>query len=286
MDKSQGLTPSATLAGPQPGSVLLHLTIVCAAMGLTSLEPVQRAWAELAGRELWVVMPVGLWLAYMCATWPAILAFDRMDRTGRPAWLAVTKIQAARERAWQPDFADGVRVALRNNLLLLPPSLLVLMAAFRARGWEMSPTLPGWGETFLQLAVLTLLTDLFFDLGHRLLHTPWLMKRVHALHHRYTAPCGLASQYQHPVEYLLTGVAPLGLAGLIVLPHAYVTLLFTFVGSLNAVCTHSGYNLPFASWAGHHDLHHARVRGNYGVTGLFDLLFGSWLPLGPKGERG
>lgn len=270
---------SSRLEGPRPGSFLLHATLLCGALLLSQQASFQQGWAALATVNPWLLLTGGLWLLAILSSWPAIGLTWLLDHKRGPRWLYRTKIQADRARPWQPTDREVVRLSLLNHLIFLPPTLLALQVALQARGWRFETTLPGAGEVLLDLVLLTLVTDLLFYLGHRALHRPWWMTHIHGAHHRFTASTGMASLYQHPVEFVLTGVAPLGLAALIVLPHAFTIAIFAVLGTLNVVITHSGYNLPFATWAGFHDLHHARVRGNFGVTGAVDWLLGTWLPL-------
>lgn len=263
---------------PHPANLLLHGLVLAGAFGLSRWPAFVGAWAALPrlGPPPLVVVG-GLWALSLLATWAPIGLYHLLDATRRPAWLYRHKIQPARPRPGQPTVAQTLWVGVFNHLVVLPLTLLFFYGLLRLRGWEPSGALPSAGTVILQLLGLTLLTDLFFYVGHRLLHRPWWMRHVHELHHRFTAPTGLASQYQHPVEFALTGVGPLALAGLVLAPDLATMALFAVMGSINVVATHSGYNLPFTTWAGHHDLHHARTVGNFGVTEIFDRLGGTLL---------
>ena len=55
------------------------------------------------------------------------------------------------------------------------------------------------------------ISEAVFYYNHRLLHLPWFYKRVHKIHHEFTAPIGLAAIYLHWFESLLSlGVALTG----------------------------------------------------------------------------
>jgi len=56
---------------------------------------------------------------------------------------------------------------------------------------------------------------------------------------------------------------------------AHPLTVFAWIGLAvtNALHSHSGYNFPWQAWSIHHDFHHFKNRGNFGVLGLLDWLF-------------
>jgi Delta7-sterol 5-desaturase len=61
------------------------------------------------------------------------------------------------------------------------------------------------GFIVLELALLLVWNELHFYVVHRLLHTKWLYKHVHAVHHRSTVPSPFSTYAMHPIEALLLG---------------------------------------------------------------------------------
>ena len=83
--------------------------------------------------------------------------------------------------------------------------------------------------------------------AHQLLHTSFLYKRVHKLHHQYAAPFGLAAEYAHPVETMILG------AGTISGPllycwytrefHILSMYIWVVLRLFQAIDAHSGYGI-------------------------------------------
>lgn len=89
---------------------------------------------------------------------------------------------------------------------------------------------PSWGTVAYQVALFFVLEDAWhywahrcvlhhypvfqvFDVGftHRTMHRiPVLYKRIHKLHHEFSAPFGLAAEYAHPIEILILGTGTVG----------------------------------------------------------------------------
>jgi sterol desaturase/sphingolipid hydroxylase (fatty acid hydroxylase superfamily) len=130
------------------------------------------------------------------------------------------------------------------------------------------------------------LNDVWFYGMHRLLHTEWLFKRVHSVHHRSVDVSPFTSYSFHPLEGLMltAWVIPTVLLLPIPLPLLGVVQV---IGLLNNVNAHLGYELqprwfvrvPPFSWltsSTFHNLHHAQVTGNYGLMlRVWDRVFGT-----------
>jgi Delta7-sterol 5-desaturase len=128
--------------------------------------------------------------------------------------------------------------------------------------------------------------DVYTYAVHRLMHTRWLYRHVHSVHHRSRAPSALTAFSFHPVEWLLLGLyIPLSMTAI---DYHLVTLAVVAVlqGFLNTM-PHCGHECAPRGWyenpvskifatAFYHDLHHQRTTCNYGtVTTLWDRLLGA-----------
>jgi sterol desaturase/sphingolipid hydroxylase (fatty acid hydroxylase superfamily) len=137
------------------------------------------------------------------------------------------------------------------------------------------PARYGWAWLLASLPLMLLWHDFYFYWTHRLLHRPWLLRHVHAVHHRSRNPSPWAAYAFHPVEALVNGlVTPLAL--LAVPLHWSVVLLFALHQITRNALGHAAVEtMPrgFATHAlgrhftttTHHHLHHETAKGNYGL---------------------
>ncbi len=127
----------------------------------------------------------------------------------------------------------------------------------------------------LSLPVMLLWQDLCYYLSHRLLHTRWLFRHIHAVHHRSREPSPWAGFSNHPVESMMTSGLPLTLLAFVPLQQD-VLLLYVLHQVARTAHGHAAieiYPHGFARhwfWGRftsttHHHLHHESIRGNYGL---------------------
>ncbi|KAG6850146.1 hypothetical protein H0H93_000531, partial [Arthromyces matolae] len=139
-----------------------------------------------------------------------------------------------------------------------------------------------------QIAFFFFFEDFFHFLAHQALHTGVLYKHIHKIHHKYSAPFGLAAEYAHPAEVMILGTGTI----LGPLLYCYFTQDFHIVTMyiwitlrlFQAIDAHSGYDfpwslhniLPFWSGAEHHDFHHMAFTNNYSTSfRWWDYMFGT-----------
>jgi methylsterol monooxygenase len=140
--------------------------------------------------------------------------------------------------------------------------------------WDAAPSL---AVATLQLAGLALVSEFAFYAAHRMLHTRYLFKHVHWIHHRESAPVAMAALYAHPAEALFGNVLPLGLGVLLLRPHLVVCCIWFVLATVGTCSEHSGYALPWwpAGRTRAHDEHHRLRQGHFAFLGLADGLFGT-----------
>ncbi|MET0404067.1 MAG: sterol desaturase family protein [Cystobacter sp.] len=153
--------------------------------------------------------------------------------------------------------------------------------------------LPPWYVMVGQIAFFIVLDDFLYYWMHRTLHTPWLYKHVHSVHHRITTPFALTGNYMHAVEFVATATLVLVGPSLV---GAHVVTLWAWVlfRQFEAVDGHSGYDapwnpgllIPFYKGSVYHDFHHRRFFGNYaGFFSYLDKLFGGTYAKGYEDYR-
>lgn len=209
------------------------------------------------------------------------LPFILFERVG---WLKKYKIQGKSN-------TPAAQEKCINRLLLYHfavnlPVMIVSYPVFKHMGMRSSLPLPSWKVVLTQIVFYFILEDFVFYWGHRVLHTKWLYKHVHSVHHEYATPFGLTSEYAHPAEILFLGFATIigpALTG----PHLMTLWLWMVLRVLETVEAHCGYHFPWSlsnflpiyGGSDFHDYHHRLLytkSGNYSSTFVYmDRIFGT-----------
>ena len=125
--------------------------------------------------------------------------------------------------------------------------------------------------------------DFYFYVTHRILHLPFVYKKVHCWHHKSLSVNAWSAFSFHPIE----GVLQIGIVLLVafILPiHAVVLAVFAGFLLFMSVYGHCGYELrpnklkAFNAFntSFHHAQHHQYIRFNFGIySTLWDNLFKS-----------
>ena len=123
--------------------------------------------------------------------------------------------------------------------------------------------------------------ELHFFCVHRLIHTPFLYKWVHSVHHNSVNPSPFSSLAMHPVEHILYFSSVL--LHLVIPSNPILALYQMHFAGFGAMVGHIGFDKVevgqggFDTHAYSHYLHHKHFEVNYG-DGLMplDKLFGTW----------
>ncbi|KAL6049930.1 Methylsterol monooxygenase 1 [Balamuthia mandrillaris] len=147
--------------------------------------------------------------------------------------------------------------------------------------------LPPWQTLLWHVLFCQFVEDLLFYWFHRLLHTKWLYKRIHKVHHTHTAPISWSAEVIHPAEFLIANIFPTMLGALLLRAHLFSLWCWIALAIYYSTEVHSGYIFPWSLeripligfiYAGprYHDRHHELFLGNYGssLTWL-DYVFGT-----------
>ncbi len=221
-------------------------------------------------------------------------------------YLATSGIFAWITRIRQPGLYTGLDRQIRREILwsLASAGIYGVPAGIVAWGWqnrgwtriyERIDSYPFW---YWPLSVLLFLAvhDTWFYWTHRLLHRPAWFRVAHAVHHESRPPTAWAAMSFHPWE-ALTGALVIPLLVFLIPIHVGALGLVLTIMTVMGITNHMGWEM-FPRWlvegragqwlitATHHQRHHDRYNGNYGLYFRFwDRLCGTDLGLGRFGSR-
>ncbi|RKF61845.1 Methylsterol monooxygenase [Erysiphe neolycopersici] len=170
---------------------------------------------------------------------------------------------------------ECTKLVLISHFTVELPQIWLFHPITKACGMSIGVPFPSLKTMCLQIAIFFVLEDTWHYWMHRAFHWGPLYKRIHKIHHHYSAPFGLAAEYASPIETMVLG------AGTVLIPtlwclitgnlHLVTMYLWIVCRLFQAIDSHSGYEFPWSLhhflpfWAGaeHHDIHHERFIGNY-----------------------
>jgi methylsterol monooxygenase len=174
-----------------------------------------------------------------------------------------------------------VAVVLFNHICVALPGLMLTWPIwgyiFSSPLVRLSTPLPAATTIGWQVLLFALVEDFIFYWVHRGLHHRSVYKHIHKLHHRFSTPITIATEFAHPVEFFVANTVPLMAGPLICAAihepvHVSTLWLWMVLRLSEAVDGHCGYEIPwspFAIWplrpgAAEHDWHHSKNVGNFG----------------------
>ncbi|CAK5277989.1 unnamed protein product, partial [Mycena citricolor] len=197
--------------------------------------------------------------------------------------LQANKIPTAKEQ-WECT----KQVLFSHFMVELPVIWLFhpMAEVFGMRTYEIP--FPPLKEMLPQVFLFFVFEDMFHYFAHQALHYGPLYKHIHKIHHKYSAPFGLAAEYAHPAEVAILGTGtiagPLLYCMITSNLHIVTMYLWIVLRLFQAVDAHSGYDfpwslqhiVPFWSGAEHHDFHHMAFTNNYSTSFRWcDRIFGT-----------
>lgn len=136
----------------------------------------------------------------------------------------------------------------------------------------------------LQVFLILFFDDLYFYFIHKWMHdNKYMLKKVHSIHHRTTAPLAMDYMYVHPIEWLMGYLGPF--IGILLISFFIPVSIWSFwayqlIRTLHEIDVHSGFKSIFSKWipfwgeTEHHDMHHQLPNGNYASTfTIWDHIF-------------
>lgn len=189
----------------------------------------------------------------------------------------------------------SIATTLFNNLAFALPMSFGNHWLAQMRGYTASASaFPSPWEVFWQLCVFMVLEDTVFFWSHYTLHkSKWLYKHIHKQHHEWYQVLGFASEFAHPVEFILGNALPFAVGPVLLGAHNFTTLMWTIWRITETNLAHSNYELPwmpyalipFTGGATAHEEHHSINTGNYSTFfNWWDVMMGTVIQAG--GARG
>ncbi|XP_077984820.1 fatty acid hydroxylase domain-containing protein 2-like [Glandiceps talaboti] len=185
--------------------------------------------------------------------------FLLLDITKKPKALYKYKIQPDKpldlSKLWK-----AIQLITLNTFLVSFPSFVGWYYVARWRGCSCGYDVPTPWQIFRDLVICLVVEEIGFFYTHRLLHHPVLYKRIHKLHHEWTAPISIVAVYSHPIEYFTSGIL-VGISGpLLMGSHLMTSWLWLFFSLVGICVHHSGYNFPgpLRHTTEFHDFHHLK----------------------------
>jgi sterol desaturase/sphingolipid hydroxylase (fatty acid hydroxylase superfamily) len=245
---------------------------------MTFPELLQAHWANLVSSYAPIqIILTGNFLVQTFAFWLPALAYLSIDLIPSHP-LYKFKIQPAKKvttsEVWQ-----CIKTVLINQYLVATPLdlfLALLAAKFgQSPALRVSPILPSVREIARDFVISVIVREILFYYSHRLGHVPALYKRIHKMHHKFTAPIAPSAEYAHPVEHLVANVIPviagatfcreteLILGPFVLRSHVVSFWIFLTYELIETTTVHSGYAfLPGISrFIRFHDWHHEFFNG-------------------------
>lgn len=81
----------------------------------------------------------------------------------------------------------------------------------KANGYVMEREVPDIWTCVGHFIFFAIVREITFYYSHRLLHHPYLYKRIHKKHHTWISPIAIAAAYCHPLEHVVSNVIPIAL---------------------------------------------------------------------------
>lgn len=233
--------------------------------------------------NFWAPLVINFFRYFIMAGIPFLIFYKLF-----PIVFSKNKIQG--RSAKRNDFVREILHSLQTTFVIVLVGLLVLktpLSSFTLVYTDLY-AYPMWWiplSVFLALA----LHDTYFYWMHRLIHHPWFYRKVHLVHHKSVNPSPWASYSFHLYESFVEAfIAPILLC--LVPLHPLSLILFTTISFGFNVYGHLGYEIA-PKWfrrsflfevmntSTHHNVHHAKVRGNYGLYfRVWDRLMGTEYP--------
>lgn len=191
-----------------------------------------------------------------------------------PNNFIANKIQS--RSAKNKDFLREIGNSMLTTLIIVAVAFFILFSPLReyTQFYREMSEMPLWWIP-LSVVLALIMHDTYFYWMHRTVHHPALYSKVHLVHHKSVNPSPWASYSFHFLEAFLEAmIAPIVL--FLIPMHPLSLMLFTVSAFAINVYGHLGFEIApkwfrksiffeFVNTSVHHNLHHEKFRGNYGL---------------------
>ena len=186
------------------------------------------------------------------------------------------------------DYARELGFSALSVIIFSVPPLIMLYSDQIRPHTTFYESINDHGIVYFVLAfpLMLLMHDAYFYWAHRIMHHPWLFKKVHLVHHRSPNPSPWAAYAFHPFEAIVESF--IFVIFLFTIPVHTIHLMWFFVFSLvYNVYGHLGFEIYPKGFNKHwlgkwvntsvsHNQHHQFFTGNYGLYfTIWDRMMGT-----------
>nr|XP_002129861.1 fatty acid hydroxylase domain-containing protein 2-like [Ciona intestinalis] len=228
---------------------------------------------SLFGHSHVLIFTAGTMLSLGLPFWILNAFFVYVDLTAKPSFVKKFKIQPDKNFPVEWKMVKKCISVVNKNQLISTVMILLLYPATKRFGMTyLVEDLPTFSKLLQQLILFVVLQEIGFYYLHRMMHYPLLYKRIHKVHHEWTAPISLAVVYVHPIEHVIVNMIPILLSPILIGAHISTTWLWYVLATYYSTVHHSGYHFPFMPSPEFHDYHHKTFTQCFGVLGFLDWI--------------